>query len=287
MASDLASSTNLPRNSLPRNKLPRNKLIRNNVPRNNLTSLNSAIYSGWVSHHRYSPVDHGFKYRVFMMYLDLDEIDRVLSMSPFWSKKRYAAARFKREDFHGDPCLSLRDAIDKTLADAGKTPCTGPIRMLVNLRYFGYNMNPLSTYYCFDEDGETLKYIIAEVHNTPWNQRHSYVLECNECSTHSASFPKEFHVSPFNQMQMEYRWSSTTPGEQLGIAIQNWSGDSKVMDASISLTRSDIQGQSLNFVLLRFPFMTFKVIAAIYWQALLLWWKKVPYVPYPGSNSNV
>lgn len=265
-------------------------------------SFASAIYSGKVRHRRFSPKQHAFEYDVFMMYLDTREIEDIFSLSRFWSLKHFAPAQFKRTDFHIDKghinqahidknqlaqnsLPSIDESVRNTVASTlGKRP-TGPIRMLVNLRYWGVNMNPISTYYCFDDSGEKLIAILAEVHNTPWNERHAYVLTGEDFAhKQDVNFPKEFHVSPFNPLEMDYRWHSTTPNKTLALHLENWQKNQKVMDATMTLAREEISTRALNKILIRFPWMTVKVISAIYWQALKLWWKGVPIFNHPKST---
>lgn len=257
--------------------------------------LASAIYSGKVRHRRFSPKHHAFEYDVFMMYLDLDEIEAVFSKSPFWSLKRFSPVQFKRTDFHINGTHTNTDKknlpnIDKAVRDTveqrtGTRP-TGPIRMLVNLRYWGVNMNPLSAYYCFD-NAENLVAILAEVHNTPWNERYAYVLTGEEFSRkQQVDFSKEFHVSPFNPLAMNYHWHSTTPDKTLAVHLENWQDDKKIMDATMTLKREVLNKKSMNLILIRFPWMTVKIISAIYWQAMQLWWKGLPIYDHPQKSLN-
>ncbi|HOY22293.1 MAG TPA: DUF1365 domain-containing protein [Cellvibrio sp.] len=266
-----------------------------------LSVFASAIYTGKVRHRRFSPKQHAFKYDVFMMYLDTREIEEIFSLSRFWSLTHFAPAQFKRSDFHinkghidrgqidrsqlaQDPLPSVDESVRNTVASALGMRPTGPIRMLVNLRYWGVNMNPISTYYCFDDSGEKLIAILAEVHNTPWNERHAYVLTGDDFShKQHVNFPKEFHVSPFNPIDMDYRWRSTTPNETLALHLENWQDNSKIMDATMTLVREPITAKSMNKILIRFPWMTVKVVAAIYWQAVKLWWKGVPIFTHPNT----
>lgn len=257
----------------------------------------SAIYTGTVRHRRFSPKQHEFEYQVFMMYLDTREIEQVFSLSPFWSLKHFAPAQFKRRDFHIDKnhthtnvhneIPSIDACVRASVYSATGIALTGPIRMLVNLRYWGFNMNPISTYYCFDDEGEKVVAILAEVHNTPWKQRHAYVLTCNPSTNKQhLRFKKQFHVSPFNPIQMDYQWHSTTPTKNLALHLENWQDDEKVMDATMTLSREDINSTALNKILIRFPLMTVKVVGAIYWQALKLWWKKVPLFAHPQTDIS-
>jgi DUF1365 family protein len=258
-------------------------------------AFNSAIYTGKVRHRRFFPKQHEFEYHVFMMYLDTREIEPIFSLSRFWSLKHFAPAQFKRSDFHVDkknatqsPLPSIDESVRNTLESSLGTRPTGPIRMLVNLRYWGVNMNPISTYYCFDNSGNNLIAILAEVHNTPWNERHAYILTGENFShKQHVDFPKEFHVSPFNPIDMDYRWRSTTPNNTLALHLENWQSNQKIMDATMTLAREEISAHALNNILIRFPWMTVKVISAIYWQALKLWWKGVPIFKHPTSTPNL
>lgn len=244
----------------------------------------SAFYTGWVRHRRFAPASHSFRYKVFMAYLDLDELDEVLSLTPLWSARRFAPARFKRSDFHGDPKVPLKEAVQRTIAQQTGVLHDGPIRMLVNLRYFGYNMNPLCTYYCFDRDEQQLKFIVAEVNNTPWGEKHAYVLQCEIGTKKQAfDFEKLFHVSPFNPLAMQYRWLSSTPENNLLIHLENWQEGKKITDATLRLQRQPLNASIMNRMLIRYPLMTVKVVASIYYQAIRLWLKKVPYFAHPHN----
>lgn len=262
-----------------------------------MSQFASALYTGTLRHRRFSPKQHAFEYTVFMMYLDTREIEQVFSLSPFWSLSRFAPAQFKRSDFHINKRLplppkdneiqGLDDAVRATVLDQTGIQLTGPIRMLVNLRYWGFNMNPISTYYCFDESGENVIAILAEVNNTPWNERHAYVLTSEQFSQkQQVQFTKQFHVSPFNPINMNYHWYSTTPSKTLALHLENWQTHEKIMDATLTLAREEISSASLNKILIRFPWMTVKVVSAIYWQALKLWWKGVPLFNHPSKANG-
>lgn len=264
--------------------------------------MRSAIYKGWVSHRRFFPKKHAFKYRVFMMYLCLNELDDVLQKSVLWSKNRFSLARFKREDFHGDPSLDLEDAVMRTIErELGFRP-KGDVCVLANMRYFGFNMNPLCTYYCFDEAGEKVEAILAEVTNTPWHERRAYALDCRaalvaeddsakrytklEKRWQAIEFEKDFTVSPFNPIDMKYSWRSSTPSKRLNLHIDTAQGGRKITDATLRLEREDISTKSLRSVVISYPFMTIKVALAIYWQALMLFCKGVPFLGKDKVHSS-
>ena len=224
------------------------------------------------------------------MYLDLAELDQVFANRWLWSARGPAVSWFRREDHLGERSTTLDESVRQFVeTQTGRRP-TGPIRLLTHLRTFGYVINPISFYYCFDADGQQVRTIVAQVDNTPWGERHCYVLdEANSTTTGSQRLhrqTKEFHVSPFMPMEIEYRWRLTMPGRQLTAHIENFSHGEKLFDATLLLKRREITGFNLARVFCRFPLMTGQVVAAIYWQALRLWWKKCPYFPHPKSSTK-
>ena len=247
--------------------------------------MHSAIYQGHLRHRRFTPHEHRFVYPVFMMYLDLDELDDVLAQSPFWSKGSFRPARFQRSDFLGDPAVPLKQAVcDCIEAHTGERH-RGSVRLLANLRYFGFNMNPIAVYYCFDED-DALRFMVAEVTNTPWGERQQYVLRCDPAQRFQRiRFNKEMHVSPFNPMDMRYRWCSNQPERMLTLNLETEFGGEVHVDATLALKRREISAGALALVLLKYPWMTGKVAFAIYWQALRLWLKRNPIHDHPGTRA--
>ena len=253
--------------------------------------MNSAIFAGQVRHRRMQPTGHEFVYRLFMMYLDLSELDTVFRHRWLWSTRRSALARFRRENHLGDSTVPLDQAVRNLVeSETGNRP-QGPIRLLTNLSYFGYCFNPVSFYYCFNRDDQQLETIVAEVNNTPWGERFCYVLSetmDQGKATHKRYSPlKQMHVSPFMPMDIDYDWRFSSPAEQLSVHMENARKGRKIFDATLEFNRIEISAGALARILLVYPFMTLKIIFAIHWQALRLWLKHVPVYDHPAKNIPI
>lgn len=255
----------------------------------NLTApykMKSCIYKGQVNHKRYVPRVHAFNYSLFMMYVDLAELPALFKPFLLWSVNTPGIASFKRSDHYGNHSQSLEDSIKALVYEKTGATINGPIRLLTHFRYFGYVFNPISIFYCFKEDGETIDYVVAEVTNTPWKESHCYVLKDNQQDDtfFRSRHTKEFHVSPFMNLDMQYRWKITTPNEYLTVGIENWRQDAKLFNATISMKKIEISRSNLSKVLFNFPLMTLKVSAAIHFEALRLWLKGIRYVAHPKNQ---
>ena len=241
-----------------------------------------AIYEGSLKHTRVKPKKHTFQYRVRMLYLDLDDLKQVFSKNLFWSYNRFNFACFLRADYFGDPKNSLKKSIQNEIKDQLNFDHDGKIFVLTNPRYFGYCFNPVSFYYCFNAKNK-LEVIVSHITNTPWNENHAYVHDCRGLNQpiKSFKFKKNFHVSPFMPMNIQYEWSFNEPGGEIVVSMNNMSNQEFIFNASMRLDRKPLHTQSLNRLLLKFPPETFKTIIAIYWNALCLKFKRVPFFSHP------
>ena len=249
--------------------------------------MKSAIYEGRVYHERITPRPHSFEKSVFFLHLDLEELDRVFEGRWLWSTKRTAVARWRREDYMGPVDRPLREAVlDRVESELGRRPC-GSVTMLTQIRTWGYLFNPVTFYYCYDSDDQ-LAAVAAEITNTPWGERHTYVLGASESEAEEgieARFEKNFHVSPFFPMEQSYHWRFPRPGENAQVHMTNSEGGRDVFHAGLNCRRKPITGWNLARALVRFPFQTLRIHAAIYIHAALLWAKRTPFFTHPKKRD--
>jgi DUF1365 family protein len=247
----------------------------------------SAVYEGWVRHRRFAPIEHSFRYRLFLMYLDLDELPGVLDPYPLFSARRPALARFRRADFLGDPARPLADCAREAVAAQTASRPAGPVRLLTGLRYLGHSFNPVSFYYCFDAAAERVEAVVAEVRNVPWGERQTYVLARGERrgTVLADDLEKTLHVSPLMGMDQTYAFRAAEPGERLAVHIESRprGAGGKSFDATLSLRRRELSRRTLAGMLARYPAMSLQVVAKIYLQAARLKLKGARYHPHPGA----
>lgn len=248
------------------------------------TGLHSAVYRGRVRHRRFGERPHAFSYDLSMLYLDLDELPRLFRGRWLWSLERFNWRSFRRRDYLGPADVPLRQAVlDRVEERLGHRP-GGAVRLLTHLATAGLCFNPVSFYYVFEADG-ALAAVVAEITNTPWGERHAYVLPTREAQgdgrRHAWTFAKAFHVSPFLPMDLDYVWHLDDPGERLTVHMEDRRGDELVFDATLTLERRPWTARSLAACLVRQPVTPLKVLGAIYWQALRLWLQRAPFHVHP------
>ncbi len=243
----------------------------------------SAIYEGTIRHRRFAVRTHEMSHRIALVYLDLGELDSLLGGRLIAG--RPGLVRFRRGDYLGDPHVGLGDAVRMLLErQTGSTP-TGPIRLLTHLRTFGHCFNPVSFYYCFTSQ-EQLDAVVAEVTNTPWGERHAYVLErSGEGKVLAASFAKALHVSPFMGMEQRYTLRAAVPGATLAVHIESHELGALAFDATLALRRAPLSSRGLARLTTRYPAATLRVLALIYGHALALKLKGVPLHTRPKEPS--
>lgn len=245
--------------------------------------MNSAIYRGWVRHRRFSPTEHQFKYPIFFLWMDLDELaqpELFGAYRPWFAIERFAALTLKHQDYL-DPSQPLTRAnVWQKVVALGGQHHGGRVCLLGQVRCFGFYFSPVNFFYCYDQN-DTLQYMLAEVSNTPWNERHCYLVEADG----RTETPKEFHVSPFMSLDMRYRWRLPKPGKRLCLHIENHRED-KLFDATLVMSRHELSSSAWRATLRQIPAISWRILSGIYWQALRLWLKRVPYISRPQKDKS-
>lgn len=250
-------------------------------------TLNSAIYEGRIRHRRFAPIRREFSQRIFMVYLDLDEIPEVMGIHPLWSTRRRAPARFRRADYLGPPGRPLKAAVADLVEDRTGHRPGGPIRMLTHLRYWGRIENPVTFYYCFDRTGTVLETVVAEVTNTPWGDRHTYLIDgpADRSGVVSTRTGKAMHVSPLMGMDHEYDLRFGTPAGRMPVHISSRRGEELHFDATLNLERRPISRRRLGRLLAEYPPMSLAVIAGIHVQAAITWLRGASFHGRPETRD--
>ncbi|WP_299801943.1 DUF1365 domain-containing protein [uncultured Shewanella sp.] len=245
-------------------------------------SFVSGVYRGKVMHRRYSPAEHSFDYQMAMLGIDLDELERLEQVSWVFSSTRFAPLRFEQKDYLANGGDLLQDLKTRVLSKAlalGAEPGCNRVVFVGQVRHFGIYFSPINCFFCYQDD--KAKYMLAEVSNTPWNQRHYYLVNLER----TEPTDKVFHVSPFMDLDMKYIWRIKAPSSEVRVGIEN-RNTQKLFDANLCLFKHEMSAKNLQSMLINFPFMTLKIVQGIYWQALKLLIKRVPFVGHPGKPAE-
>ncbi|NTS76469.1 DUF1365 domain-containing protein [Catenovulum sp. SM1970] len=251
-------------------------------------TLHSGIYQGSVRHRRLSPKKHAFDYQLYMLGIDVDELANIAQQTKLFGSRWYNPIRFVEKDYIKSEPGHLKARIgNKVRQLGGEWPVQADdssdwrVTMLAQARCLGLYFSPVNFYFCYDTEQEC-RYMLAEVSNTPWNERHYYLVDMNV----QADTEKVFHVSPFMPIDMQYQWRIKAPEKRCLVHIENHQAEKKVFDATLVLSKQPFSAKAVMATWLSLPAMTFKIVTAIYWQAAKLFFKRVPFVPYPKSAQK-
>lgn len=245
--------------------------------------MNSCLYEGFVYHSRLSPKKHSFKYKVSMLFIDSKEIGLIFKNYLFWSDSgRKNIAYFDRDKYLQPKHKSIDHAVAEYIYDKFKYSFTGSVKILTNITVLGLCFNPVTFYYCYNNIDD-LEFVVTEITNTPWGEKHSYVFDVR--NNDNCFFPKEFHISPFFSMDMSYDWSFGNPGEKISINMDCFESK-KVFNANLKLCKKKITSKNLIRFFIWNAFINYKVLLYIYWQAFKLFLKRIPFYDHPKTKRN-
>lgn len=247
-------------------------------------ALNSGIYIGKIRHRRFTPKQHTFEYSLYMILIDLDETEQ-LDMTFLFGVNKKRPLNFRCQDYNENESepLKLKQSIIEHAKNLGAQGKIDNVKMLTQIRCFGMYFSPVNFYYCYQQ-GEC-QYVLAEVSNTPWNEKHYYLVDLNLSKNR-----KDFHVSPFMEMEMDYHWKIKPPSNKALVHIENREHtefNRIVFDATLQLKRQEFNRSNLIKLLIKHPIMTLKIAMGIYWQAFKLFvFKRIAYVPHTQTRGN-
>ena len=236
--------------------------------------MNSCIYNGIVTHQRFKPIKHTLNYKTFSLFLDLDEIEKLDKTVGIFSFNKFNVFSFYNNDHGARDGNSLKkwvlDNLKKFKIDQNITN----IKLLCYPRVFGFVFNPLSIFYCYENNN--LKAIFYEVKNT-FNEQHTYIFKIKDKEKIEQKCKKKFYVSPFMDMNTFYNFKLIAPGEKLSVFIKQTDDVGTILTATQEGDRKKLNFKQLVINFFKYPLMTIKIIGSIHFEAFLLWKKGAIY----------
>ena len=238
--------------------------------------MNSCLYECTVMHRRLAPKMHEFVYRIFLFLFDLDELPEIERRVPFFSVNTPNLYSLRDEDYFQFHSRGIRQNLETFLATQNLPVRPARIQLLTLPQLFGYTFNPVSVFFCFDENERPLTSVI-QVGNT-FGELKPYLVPCDPAGPgFHVRVPKNYYVSPFSELDLEFDFRFDAPGQRLRLAIDDYRGGERVLISTVTGAREELTAGNLARFSIRYPLITLKVIVLIHWEALRLWMKKIPF----------
>tara|TARA_A100001015_G_scaffold87255_1_gene96986 strand:- start:437 stop:1195 length:759 start_codon:yes stop_codon:yes gene_type:complete len=236
--------------------------------------MNSCIYNGIVTHNRFKPIKHFLKYKTFSFLIDLDELEKLDKLIGIFSHNKFNVFSFYNKDHGERDGGSLKKWVLANISKFNIKANINKIKILCYPRIFGYVFNPLSIFYCYED--EKLKAIFYEVKNT-FNEQHTYIFKIKDNEEIVQKCKKRFYVSPFMDMETFYSFKLLNPNDRLSVFIKQTDANGTVLTATQTGKRKEFNYKQLAINFFKYPLMTIKIITSIHFEALLLWKKGAIY----------
>lgn len=245
--------------------------------------MESAICTGVVTHERFKPTQHAFEYDIAMLWLNLDEVNQLAHTVKGFSNIHRAAFEYRRSDYLGDASVPLKQAVQARMNELSEShdKLNGDIFLLGQARHFGLYFSPVNLYFLRNRMSGEFTHMLAEVSNTPWNERHHYLVDLAT----QDNTPKAFHVSPFNPLDMVYKWHIQQPADTFSVGLSCYKKN-KHFTALMHLKQKPLNSINVRNVIKSIPNMTLRTVIGIYWQAIKLWIKRTPVHSHPINSQE-
>ncbi len=249
--------------------------------------LQAGVASGHVIHNRLKPKPHRFKYNMSWCVLDVDQISTWMKRSKLWKHNGWSLFSIKDKDYINAEAKPIGDKVRNFIQQQGHQPFDGCIYLFTHPRFLGYGFNSVNFYFCYQNGG--MKYIISEINNTPWGEKKLYFHDCKSAQQGESGdlvfeFSKQFHISPFVAMDIDYSWKFHVTEQFIQVNMELRQKGVNLLNVILDTKITPYMDNSNQQLPLRHCFQPWKMAVGIYWQAFKLWFKKVPFYSHPDSK---